>query len=132
MSKTETDAVKESQAKTTENTMLRWVLGGVAAGIVGIGFFAQFAFNTFMTRDEAQTNFLRQDLKSAIGESISVQERLVTAIEGAKSRDDAIVRAVENNTNAVTILRTEVSGLRDDTRQGVWRAVEAPKSVPPR
>jgi S-adenosylhomocysteine hydrolase len=109
---------KEKVNTDYQNSMLKWILGGVAAGIVGIGFFAQVAFNTFMTRDEAQQNFLRQDMKTAI-------EKMTSVLEKSDDRTDTLVKAVENNTRAV-------EGLRDDTRAGVWRAVEAPAALPPK
>jgi hypothetical protein len=107
---------KRKEQADAQTSMLRWILGGVGVGIVGIGFFAQVAFNTFMTRDEAQQNFLRQDMKAAI-------EKMTDVLAKSDDRTDTLVKAVENNTRAV-------EGLRDDTRLGVWRSVEPPSKLP--
>ena len=90
------------QADNT-NAMLKWILGGVAAGIVGIGFFAQVAFNTFMTRDEAQQNFLRQDLKAGI-------ETMSQALEKVDDRNEVLVRSIDNQTRLL-------ENIRDDQRK---------------
>jgi hypothetical protein len=89
----DTEAKRVKDQADAQSSMLRWILGGVGVGIVGIGFFAQVAFNTFMTRDEAQQNFLRQDMKAAI-------EKMTDVLAKSDDRTDTLVKAVDNNTRA--------------------------------
>jgi hypothetical protein len=109
-------AADAKKTADSSHSMLRWILGGIGAGLVAIGFFAQVAFNTFMTRDEAQQNFLRQDLKAGI-------DKMSQAMEKVDDKNELLVRAIDNQTRMI-------EGLRDDTRQGVWRSVEPPPTLP--
>lgn len=114
------DSEQRAADKTeSQNTLLKWILGGVAAGIVGIAAFVSATFNTFITREEAHQNFLRQDMKVAM-------EHLSNVIEKQADQDDAIIKAIDNQTRSIDNQTRMIEGLRDDTRQGVWRSAPIP------
>lgn len=101
-----------TDAKLDQQTgLLRWILGGVGAAVVGGA--------SWMASQFAQDKtFLRDDLKAVLVTVVKSQET-------ANTNQALLVKAVENNTKAV-------EGLRDDTRLGVWRAVEPPTALPAR
>lgn len=124
----------------TRESLLKWILGGVGAGLVAIGIFAQVAFNAFMARSNAEVAFFREDLKASLGAiakastDTSAEQRATTRVLEASVAEQRTANAEQRDTKRVLEDQTRIlKQIEYGQAKGVWRTADPPpaKETPP-
>lgn len=95
-----------AETKLDQQTyLIKWILGGVAAGLIAIGGFAVSTFTAFMNDKKESETYLKNDVK------------------------EVLVKLSESNGHIAQSIDTQtqvMKDLRDITKRGAWRDEPTP------
>lgn len=65
----------------TQTSLLKWILGGVGTGVIGLAVFAGSTFTTFLNRSQSNEDWLKKDLKTSIDNQVANQATMVKLLD---------------------------------------------------
>ena len=64
-----------------QTSLLKWILGGVATGVVGLAVFAGSTFTSFLSRSANNEEWLKKDLKASLDKQDTNQSSIAKTLE---------------------------------------------------